>query len=97
MGPEDHHGRSCRTTTGRRGRFHHGRPVDLLEVPRVPIPRAPSPSPSGVLYAVVGALVTRFRPGDGLRLPADYVIEWLFVGALVLAVGVLVQLARVND
>lgn len=52
---------------------------------------------AGTAFAAVGALELTLGQASVFASTSDYVIEWLFVVALALAVGVLVRLARAND
>jgi hypothetical protein len=51
----------------------------------------------GVLYAVVGALQLAFDQATVFASASDYVIEWLFVAALVLTIGLFARAARASE
>jgi hypothetical protein len=51
---------------------------------------------AGLLYAVLGALQLAFGQGTVFTSPVEYVIEWMFVAALVLGVTALAAGARTS-
>jgi hypothetical protein len=51
----------------------------------------------GVLYAVVGALQLAFDQATVFASASDYVIEWLFVAALALTIGLFARAARTSE
>lgn len=57
---------------------------------------APVAFAAGALHAAAGALSLAFGQETVFDSATDYVIEWVFVGALVLSTGVLLGLARVT-
>jgi hypothetical protein len=95
MAPQDHSERSRRRTTDDDA-APEAAFVPIPVLPEVPVSRLPllAASAAAGLYAAVGILELAFGQETVFTSPVEYVIEWLFVGALGAAVTFLVAGAR---